>query len=110
MSPRPSLSGWWRWLLLAALTVLVTAGLAAVDVPSPALFAGLLVATVLALTGLGPARVARPATSGAQAVIGVVIGLLARPDTLAAVAAEWLPVLLISLATLLVSIDRKSVV
>jgi membrane AbrB-like protein len=103
VSPRPSLSGWWRWPLLAALTVLVTAGLAAVDVPSPALFAGLLVATVLALTGLGPARVARPATSGAQAVIGVVIGLLARPDTLAAVAAEWLPVLLISLATLLVS-------
>ncbi|BBG02340.1 MULTISPECIES: AbrB family transcriptional regulator [Pseudonocardia] len=94
---------WWRWLLLAALTVLGTIGLAALGVPSPALFAGLLVATVLALCGLGPSRVARPLTAGAQAVIGVVIGLLARPDTLAAIASNWIPVLLISLATLLAS-------
>lgn len=94
---------WWRWSLLAALTVAGTAALGALDVPSPALFAGLLAATVVALAGLGPGRVARPATSGAQAVIGIVIGLLARPDTLAAVAAQWLPVLLISLGTLLVS-------
>ncbi|TCK22930.1 AbrB family transcriptional regulator [Pseudonocardia endophytica] len=91
---------WGRWALLAALTVVATVLLGAVDVPSPALFAGLLVATVLALAGWGPARVAKPATSAAQAVIGVVIGLLARPDTLATVADEWLPVLLISLGTL----------
>ncbi|MEJ8280092.1 AbrB family transcriptional regulator [Pseudonocardia spirodelae] len=103
MTARPSPATWWRWPLLAALTAAATAGLAVLDVPSPALFAGLAVATVLALSGLGPARVARPATSGAQAVIGVVIGLLARPETLAAVAGEWLPVLLISLGTLLVS-------
>lgn len=94
---------WWRWLLLAVLTVAGTAAMTALAVPSPALFAGLFVAAALALTGLGPARVARPITSGGQAVIGVVIGLLARPDTLASVAAQWLPVLLISLGTLLVS-------
>lgn len=94
---------WWRWLLLAVLTVVVTVALGAVDVPSPALFAGLLVGTVLALAGRAPARVARPATAAAQAVIGVVIGLLARPETLATVAADWLPVLLISLGTLLAS-------
>lgn len=94
---------WGRWALLAVLTVGVTVALGALDVPSPALFAGLLVATVLALLSRGPARVARPATAAAQAVIGVVIGLLARPDTLATVAAEWLPVLLISLGTLLAS-------
>lgn len=94
---------WVRWGLLAALTVVVTLALGAVGVPSPALFAGLGVATVLALTGLGPTRVARPATSAAQAVIGVVIGLLARPETLTAVAAQWLPVLLVSLGTLAAS-------
>ncbi|ANY10432.1 hypothetical protein AFB00_26650 [Pseudonocardia sp. HH130630-07] len=94
---------WWRWLLLGGLTTVGTIALAALDVPSPALFAGLLVASVLALAGLGPDRVARPATSGAQAVIGIVIGLLARPDTLATVAAQGVPVLLISLGTLLVS-------
>ncbi|MEV1290974.1 AbrB family transcriptional regulator [Pseudonocardia sp. NPDC049635] len=100
---RPRNTSWWRWLLLAVLTVLGTAGLAALGVPSPALFAGLLVATVLALCGLGPSRVGRPLSVGAQAVIGVVIGLLAQPDTLAAIASNWLPVLLISLGTLLVS-------
>jgi len=96
-------SPWGRWALLVGLTVVGTLGFAALGVPSPALFAGLAVATVLALVGFGPARVARPATSGAQAVIGVVIGLLARPDTLSALATEWLPVLLVSLATLAVS-------
>jgi uncharacterized protein len=94
---------WGRWALLAGLTVVATLLLGAVDVPSPALFAGLLVGTVLALAGWGPVRVAKPATSASQAVIGVVIGLLARPDTLATVADEWLPVLLISLGTLAAS-------
>lgn len=94
---------WWRWGLLAASTAVGTLGLGALQVPSPALFAGLLAATVLALSGAGPDRVARPATAGAQAVIGIVIGLLARPDTLATVAAQGLPVLLISLGTLVVS-------
>ena len=43
------------------------------------------------------------ATAGAQSVIGVVIGLLADPSTLSGVARDWLPVLLVGLATLLVS-------
>jgi membrane AbrB-like protein len=94
---------WGRWALLVVLTVALTVLLQALGVPSPALFAGLAVATVLALIGIGPARVARPATSAGQAVIGVVIGVLARPDTLGAVAAGWLPVLLVSLGTLVVS-------
>lgn len=92
-----------RWTVLASLTLLVTLALQAVAVPSAALFAGLGVATVLALLGIGPRTVARPAVGGAQAVIGVVIGLLARPDTLAAVASQWLPVLLVSLGTLAAS-------
>lgn len=92
-----------RWVALAALTVAATLGFAALAVPSAALFAALVVATVVALAGLGPSAVPRRATSSAQAVIGVVIGLLAQPDTLGAVAAAWLPILLISVVTLLVS-------
>lgn len=92
-----------RWALLAALTAAATLGLSRLDVPSAALFAGLAVATVVALAGLGPAAVPRRVTAAAQAVIGVVIGLLARPETLGSVAAQWLPVLLISVGTLLVS-------
>jgi membrane AbrB-like protein len=92
-----------RWTLLIALTAVATAGMAALGVPSPALFAGLLVATALALAGLAPDRVPPRATGAAQAVIGVVIGVLAQPSTLAGLAARWLPVLLVVLATLAVS-------
>lgn len=92
-----------RWLLLLALTGLATLAIAAFGVPSPALFAGLLVATALALAGRMPERVPAGATTAAQAVIGVVIGVLAQPGTLGAVAAEWLPVLLVVVGTLAVS-------
>jgi len=92
-----------RWALLIALTTAGTAGMGALGVPTPALFAGLLVATVLALAGFAPAGVPRPLTGAAQAVIGVVIGVLAQPGTLAGLAAQWLPVLFVSVATLAVS-------
>jgi uncharacterized protein len=94
---------WTRWALLVGLTAVVTAAMAALAVPSPALFAGLLVATALALAGRLPARIPRTATTAAQAVIGVVIGLLARTDTLAGIAADWVPVLLVTVGTLALS-------
>jgi uncharacterized protein len=95
--------GWACWALLVALTAVVTAGMAVAAVPSPALFAGLIVATGLALAGWAPARVSRSATTLAQAVIGVVIGVLAQSSTLTGLAADWLPVLLVSVGTLAIS-------
>jgi hypothetical protein len=89
--------------MLVALTAVVTVAMAAVSVPSPGLFAGLVVATGLALAGWAPAAVSPPATTLAQAVIGVVIGVLAQPSTLAGLAAAWLPVLLVSVGTLAIS-------
>ena len=71
--------------------------------PSPALFAGLVGAAALALLGLAPGRVARPLSISAQAVVGVVIGVLARAETLVAVARDWLPVLLVGSGTLALS-------
>jgi membrane AbrB-like protein len=88
---------------LVALTAVLTGGMALLAVPSPALFAGLVVATVLALAGWAPAQVSPSATTLAQAVIGVVIGVLAQPSTLTGLAANWLPVLLVSVGTLAVS-------
>jgi membrane AbrB-like protein len=96
-------TGWARWGSLVALTAPVTLGLALLGVPSPALFAGLLVATGLALAGRAPAQVPASASTAAQAVIGVVIGVLAQPATLGAVARGWLPVLLVTVGTLVVS-------
>jgi membrane AbrB-like protein len=92
-----------RWALLVALTAAGTAGLDALAVPSPALFAGLVAAMLLALAGRAPGRVARPLSASAQAVVGVVIGVLARPETLVAVARDWLPVLLVGCGTLALS-------
>jgi membrane AbrB-like protein len=85
------------------LTAAGTAGLDALAVPSPALFAGLAAAAALALAGAAPGRVPRPASAAAQAVVGVVIGVLAQADTLVAVAHDWLPVLVVGVATLAVS-------
>jgi uncharacterized protein len=94
---------WLRWALLAVLTAAGTVGLDLLAVPSPALFAGLVFAAAMALLGVAPVRVPRPATAAAQAVVGVVIGVLARTDTLVAVAHDWLPVLLVSVGTLALS-------
>ena len=95
---------WRRWALLVGLTGALTAVMVVLRVPSPALFAGLLVATVLALSDRAPARVPRPATTAAQAVLGVVIGVLVQPSTVAGLATSWLPVLLVGLATLATSV------
>jgi len=92
-----------RWALLVALTAAGTVALDALAVPSPALFAGLVGAAALALLGLAPGRVARPLSISAQAVVGVVIGVLARSETLVAVARDWLPVLLVGSGTLALS-------
>jgi membrane AbrB-like protein len=92
-----------RWLLLVVVTGAGTAAFAALDLPSPALFAGLLAGATLALLGRAPRAVPRPAVTLAQAVIGVVIGLLAQPSSLAALARDWLPVLLVGLGTLAAS-------
>jgi membrane AbrB-like protein len=92
----------WAGILVAG----VVAGLAfdLLSVPSPALFGGL-------LAGLGRALLVRtardtPRSAGlaAQAVIGVSIGALVQPETLRTIAANWVPVLGITVATLLVSL------
>ncbi|MGE0300384.1 MAG: AbrB family transcriptional regulator [Pseudonocardia sp.] len=92
-----------RWALLVLLTAAGSVALGLLGVPSPSLFAGLAAGTALALAGRAPGDVPRGGMVAAQAVIGVVIGLTARPETLAGLGASWLPVLLVSVATLLVS-------
>lgn len=94
---------WRRWVLLATLTGGASVGMALLSVPSPALFAGLVVATVLALAGRTPRTVPAAATTAAQAAIGVVIGVLAEPDTLAGLTRSWGPVVVVTAGTLAVS-------
>ncbi|MGY1914821.1 AbrB family transcriptional regulator [Blastococcus sp. SYSU DS0973] len=95
-------------LLDAALVVAAAAGLGLLlglaGLPSPALFGGLVVGLVRALGARSPARVPEPAATAAQAVIGVALGALVDVGTLRGVVANWLPVLLVTVATLLLSL------
>jgi membrane AbrB-like protein len=97
-----------RQLLDGAVVVAaaVAAGLlfALIGLPSPALFGGLLAGLVRALAV--PARITlpAPATTAAQVAIGVAMGALIDLETLRAVAADWLPVLLVTLGTLTLSL------
>ena len=87
--------GWAQWALLVALTAVVTGGMALLGLPVPGLFAGLVVAAVLALLGWAPRT---GAAAGRHPRPGGHRGgdrLLAQPSTLAALAADWLPVLLV---------------
>ncbi|WP_346621418.1 AbrB family transcriptional regulator [Blastococcus montanus] len=72
--------------------------------PSPALFGGLVAGLVRALAVRVPDRLPEHAGTAGQAVIGVAMGALVDLGTLRAVAANWLPVLLVTVATLLLSL------
>ena len=106
-----------RWGVLVAVTAVATLGLDQLDVPSAALFAGLVVAAALALLGWAPtARPGRDDDSPAkppmprawgiagQGVLGVYIGTMVQPDVLGGLADSWLPVVVIALGTLVLSV------
>ena len=73
-------------------------------VPSAALFGGLLAGLVRALGWRARLTVPRAAMTGAQAVVGVSIGALVQLSTLTALGEDWLPVLLVTVTTLLLSL------
>ncbi|MCV2393172.1 AbrB family transcriptional regulator [Actinotalea sp. M2MS4P-6] len=92
------------WVVLGALVAVASLALGAVGLPSPVLFGAL-------LAGLGYALVARdvPALpsrvfTAAQAVLGVAIGTSFDSATLQTLGSSWAAVLLISLATLALSV------
>lgn len=99
-----------RWIGLIVLTAVATIGLSAVGVPSAALFAGLVVAAILAILGWGPrsrgGKPPMPRSFGlaAQGVLGVYIGTLIDSDTLAGIGSHWPAVLTLSFATLALSV------
>jgi membrane AbrB-like protein len=93
-----------RWLLLAAVTVVVTWPLELVGVPSAALFAALVVGIALALAAVAPARVPRRLGVAAQGVLGVYIGTMVHQDAVAELGPHWPLVIGIAFATLVLSV------
>src|SRR4051794_28122130 len=93
------------WIILGALTAVLAVGLGTAGMASPTLFAALVVGLVAALA-LPSARLELPAYAfvAAQALVGVTIGAYLRSDALRALAGAWLPVLVVSAATLGLSV------
>ena len=79
---------------------------AAVGVPSAALFAALAVGIAYALLfgGAHPLTPPAPVLTFGQVVIGVALGAQLTSDTLSAVVSDWLPITLVTVATLLISL------
>lgn len=92
------------WAVVLLVGMAVGALLSVLAVPSAPLFGGLVAGLGRALVRPARLTLPRPAGVGAQAVIGVSIGALVQTGTLRTIAEHWLPVLLVTLATLLVSL------
>jgi uncharacterized protein len=100
--------GWWarqvEFLTAIVVALAVAACLDALEVPSPTLFAGLAVGLVRALALERRMALPKHAMTGAQMIIGVTVGTLVQLDTLVAIAQEWVPVVLVTASTLLLSL------
>jgi hypothetical protein len=92
------------WTVVLVVGVLAGTLLELLSVPSAPLFGGLVAGLGRALLGRTRLTLPRPAGIGAQAVIGVSIGALVQTGTLRTIAEHWLPVLAVTVATLLVSL------
>ena len=92
------------WVLLVAAVVVVALVLDAVGMPSPTLFAALLVGIAVALRAPDAFKLPGQVFTGAQAVTGVTLGAYLQSSSLTTIADSWLPVALVSIATLLLSL------
>lgn len=91
-------------LALVVATVAATLLLGRLGLPSPALFAGLVAGLADALLRPRPVRLPGLAGTAGQAVVGVTIGTLVQVSTLSALGEHWLPVLGVTVGTLLLSL------
>jgi uncharacterized protein len=92
------------WLGLGTAATAAGLGIDALGLPSASLFGALLVGVAVALAA--PGRFALPGlvNTGARAIVGVTLGAYVQASSLGSLAGSWLPVALVSLATLGISI------
>jgi uncharacterized protein len=88
-----------RWALVACGVAVVSALIGAAGVPSPTIFGGLFTGMAVALACRN-APVLRPGpVDGAQALVGVLLGLALTPSTVAELGSVWAPVAIATLLT-----------
>ncbi|WP_445152069.1 AbrB family transcriptional regulator [Baekduia sp. Peel2402] len=93
-----------RWLGLAAITLAASLAFDLISLPSPFLFGALLVGLAVALARPGSLDIPDPLFTAAQALVGVALGAYLKSSSLSALGNDWLPVALVSAATLAVSL------
>jgi membrane AbrB-like protein len=94
-----------RWLGIALATFAATIAMGAVGLPTPALFAALLIGITYALIAVRrPLDVPSSGITIGQALIGVALGAELDASTLRAVASNWFGVSAVTLATLALSL------
>jgi membrane AbrB-like protein len=92
------------WVALGAVTVGVALALDALGLPTATLFGAMLVGLVVALRQPGRFTLRGWPVTAAHAVTGVALGGYLQSSSLESLASAWLPVLLVSVATLLLSL------
>lgn len=93
-----------RWIALFAATALAALAFDRIGLPSASLFAALVVGLVVALTWSSVPQISPGIFRAAQAITGASLGVYVQSSSLHAVAGAWLPVALVSAATLALSI------
>ncbi len=94
-----------RWLLVGATTLAASIAVAAAGLPSQALLGALAVGIAYSLSaGRRPLQTPGWALTAAQTLLGVTIGGQLKSSTLQAILGDWAPIVLVSVATIVVSI------
>ncbi|MFL6056954.1 MAG: AbrB family transcriptional regulator [Actinoallomurus sp.] len=94
----------WGWGAVVTAAFLVGAAAHAAGIPGPYMLAGLLVGVVLALSGLVTSTLPGPTYRTSQALAGVLMGGYIHPAALRAAAPSMLPLVIITAATILLSV------
>jgi membrane AbrB-like protein len=92
-----------RWAILVALVVVGTIGGEAVGIPSAAMLVGLIVGLVYATRSSVPLQLDKRVAMGAQMVTGSAVGTYLSVDTIKGLGDAWLPVVGITLFTLVLT-------
>ncbi|MET0863233.1 MAG: AbrB family transcriptional regulator [Nakamurella sp.] len=93
-----------RWIAIVAVSAGVSLLFAVLAVPSPALFGGLVTGVIFALSTKWRTVLPSSVNSGAQAVVGVVLGGLLELSILQSLGGDWLPVVAVIAGTLVLSV------
>jgi membrane AbrB-like protein len=92
------------WLGLFAGVAVLALAFDRAGLPSPSLFAAMLLGICVALRWPGGLVPDRRFFIAAQTVVGVSLGVYVQSSTLSAAASSWLPIALVSLGTLVISL------